>query len=467
MKNILLIDSQAYSRTQLKDILAADYQVFEADTGEEAIAIASDNQVDLILLDLERPDYQGPEICSRLKEECATKFIPLILLSGFNQKENLVNGLHAGAEDYMTKPIYASELSARIETHLRSRGYYAELEKEDLLMLLELTEIISVTRNPRKILTTIVQKMAEAIDVSRCSIISLSDEGELVVKASNDLPPSREIKLDLENYPEIRQALTTHRPVILQDVVDSPLMEPVREKIKGLANHSIFVVPIIKKQNVIGTFFLRTMSSYREGVSNRVVKLCHLVANISGSALENAVLFETMQSSRKLLQDLAQRDSLTGLYNHQQFHTRFEEEFSRSRRYGLPLSCIFADIDDFKGVNDQFGHVVGDVVLKQIGRLLESMFRKSDITARYGGEEFAVILPNTDAEGAKDFSARLQTVLQDLRIPQLEGQRITMSVGVATYPDGAFNSYLELLRQADQAMYAEKTRKKVGEKKAG
>jgi two-component system cell cycle response regulator len=282
----------------------------------------------------------------------------------------------------------------------------------------------------------------------------------LIVKASNDLPIGHEIKIDLEQYPEINEALITQRPVVLQDIGSSLLMEPVREKVKELSYNSLIVVPIVKKQNVIGTFFLRTGSPSKGGITSRVFKLCQLIASISGNALENAVLFEAMQSNRKLLQDLNCRDSLTGLFNHQHFHLCLEGEFSRAHRYGLPLSCIFLDVDNFKNINDRYGHLVGDVVLKKIGKVIEQMLRKSDIAARYGGEEFAVILPNTASTGASDFANRLLIMIREMAISQVNYDKITASIGVSTYLDGNMASYNDLLCSADKAMYAAKLLKK-------
>lgn len=460
MKKILVIDHDSFSRTMLKDNLDGFYHVFTVASGTETIDLAQQQSLDLILLDMDMPAGNGAEICSLLKETNATKYIPLILLSSCSQKDDIINGLHAGADDYLTKPISANELQTRIDTHLRTKDYYADLEKEDLLLLLELSEIISVTRNPKRILTTIVEKMVAAIDVSRCSIICLNESGELIVKASSDLPDNQEIKLDLGKYPEIEKALTTQRPVVLQDIRRDPLMIPVKDKIQGLSDHAIFVVPIIKKQNVIGTFFLRTASPMKEWVSARIFKLCQLVASISGNALENAVIFEAMHLKRKLLEDLAYRDSLTGLYNHQQFHTHLEEEFYRAERYGLCLSCVFADIDFFKYINDHYGHIIGDVVLKQIGKLIDKMLRKSDLAARYGGEEFAVLLPNTTRQGANKFAKRLEKKIGELSIQQLKGKRVSISVGVATYDGKEELSSEDLLKQADEAMYAAKRVKK-------
>ncbi|MBE0597178.1 MAG: diguanylate cyclase [Desulfuromonadales bacterium] len=456
MKKILIIDEIQASRLALKNSFGSDYIVIEAENGMEALQKVETDNPDIIILDMERYENDGPEICKLLKVNNKSKYKRLIQLYNVVQEKEIVNGLHAGADDYMTKPVNVNELLVRVETHLRTKDYYVELDKKDLLILLELTELISVTRNPKKILEIIVEKIIEAIDVSRCSIININDQGEMVVLASTDLEPGQEIKLDLKNYPEIEAALITQRAVVVQDIKNNPIMAPVKDKIKGLSDKAIFIVPIIKKNNVIGTFFMRASSPLKGGITERIFKLCQVVANLSGNALENAVLFESMQTSRNLLEELSLRDSLTKLYNHQYYHTRFEEEFSRAQRYKQDLSCVFIDIDEFKSVNDRFGHITGDIVLGQIGRLIKQVLRKSDMAARYGGEEFAVLLPNTGSEGAHEFAGRLLSLVRELEIPQLKGEHITISIGISTYSTGNVGTYEELLRGADVAMYQAK-----------
>lgn len=456
MENILLLDEQPLSRLQLKEALSAAYQVYEATSADEALGLARSQRIALIVLDMERSDDNGAELCARLKAAQETRYTPLILLSSHGQKEAIINGMHAGAEDYMGKPVNVPELLARIETHLRGKDYYAELAKADLLMLLALAEIINVTRNPQRILRIIVEKVAEVVDVSRCSILAIDEHGELIVKASSDLPTDQELKLELSKYPEIEKALVTRRPVVLSDMGRDPLLAPVREKLPDLSGNAIFVIPIIKKQNVIGTFFLRTAVPLKRGITERVFKLCQVVANISGNALENAVLFESMQSSRRLLEDQVLRDGLTTLYNQQHFHHRAEVEFSRAQRYALPLSCLFIDLDEFKNVNDRFGHIAGDVVLKKTGLLIGQMLRKSDLACRYGGDEFAVLLANSDRQGAGEFAARLLALIGGLCVAQIAGTQISASIGIATYRSGNLPGYAELLHCADVAMYEAK-----------
>jgi len=147
---------------------------------------------------------------------------------------------------------------------------------------------------------------------------------------------------------------------------------------------------------------------------------------------------------------------LTGLYNHQYFYTCLEREFSRASRYDLPLSCVLFDIDNFKDINDQYGHVKGDEVLRSLGQQISSVFRDSDIVARYGGEEFAVILPNTDREGARDLASRLLEAIRDHSYAHLDGKNITVSLGVSTFVAGNANSYHQIVIAADEAMYRAK-----------
>jgi two-component system cell cycle response regulator len=408
------------------------------------------------LIDLDSCGDAGITLCTQLKEGIATRNVPLVLLSSNVQKEETLNALLAGAEDYLVKPVFESDLLLRIDAHLRTRDYYEDLSHKDLSMLLELTGVISVTRNPARILSTIVDKIAESFDVARCSILNFDEEGELTVKASNDLKTNREIKLRLKKYPEIEQALSTRRPVVVRDIKTDPIMDGVRNEVRHLPFTSVFVVPIIKKQSVIGTFLLRTTSPLKDG-TERIFKLCQVVADLAGNALENAILFESLHSTKKLLEDLAVRDSLTKLYNNQFFHSRLEDEFSRAKRYRLPLSCIFIDLDDFKRLNDQYGHIVGDVALKQVGRLIAQTLRKSDIAARFGGEEFSLLLTNTDTAGALELAERLRQMISELAIPQLKGREVTASIGVATFNVDNMPSAVDLLKSADHAMYQAKT----------
>jgi len=159
----------------------------------------------------------------------------------------------------------------------------------------------------------------------------------------------------------------------------------------------------------------------------------------------------TLQERRELLKDKAYKDVLTGLYRREILYDLIEKEFHRSKRYGYHFSILMIDIDNFKKINDTYGHLFGDKVLKKVAETIRRTLRNSDIAIRYGGEEFLVILPHTDLESAKIVGERIRKTIERLDI---DGIKITISIGIA---DNTLSSKLEdLIRKADQALYIAK-----------
>lgn len=459
-KKILIVDEELSYRELLKDALRDHYDVIDTGNSDEALHLAGLNMPELIIIDVEMSGRKGIELCAALKEDPETRDVPVLMLTSLTRKEDIILGLQAGASDYITKPMCLPEVAARIESHLRTQDYYAELEHKDLLMLLEISETISVTRNPNAILQLIVKKMSKIIDLARCSIISVGEGKKIVVKASNDLEDYQEIQLDICRYPEIRESIETKKSVIINDIKTNPLMASVLTHIQSLDYNSVIVIPLIKKESVIGTFFLRTVFRNRGEISDRVYKLCQLVSNIAANALENAILFESMKTAQEYFEEMAIRDDLTKLYNRRNFYHRFKEEFSRAERYNTELSLIFFDVDDFKRINDGFGHSQGDRVLMQIGRLLRDAARESDVPARFGGDEFAMILPNTTAQGALELANRICAEIQDYNFAELREAKVSISVGISTRANNNITSFDELIGLADKAMYQAKAQGK-------
>jgi diguanylate cyclase (GGDEF)-like protein/PAS domain S-box-containing protein len=163
------------------------------------------------------------------------------------------------------------------------------------------------------------------------------------------------------------------------------------------------------------------------------------------------------------LKYLSITDELTGAYNVRYYWARLRYEFVRSVRYAQPLACLMADLDRFKKVNDQHGHLAGDEVLQQVARTMSSTVREVDIVARYGGEEFGIILPNTGAAGAVKCAENIRNALAaaDFRVGQAGGAnppaaiRVTVSIGVTVLtPDVAREE--QLASRADVALYRAK-----------
>jgi two-component system, cell cycle response regulator len=178
-------------------------------------------------------------------------------------------------------------------------------------------------------------------------------------------------------------------------------------------------------------------------------ELAHWLAAQASIALENELLHRTVKRQ-------AITDELTQLANRRRFTETLALEVRRAERFADPLTLVLADLDDFKAINDRYGHGVGDEVLRLFAEVLRENVRDFDLPVRYGGEEFAVLLPETGLDGGERLARRLQAALSRLRMPEIHGDRapVTASFGVAAYPAGRTAD--ELLAQADQALYRAK-----------
>jgi diguanylate cyclase (GGDEF)-like protein len=179
------------------------------------------------------------------------------------------------------------------------------------------------------------------------------------------------------------------------------------------------------------------------------VQLANWLAAQASIALENERLHRTVKRQ-------AVTDELTQLANRRRFTETLSLEVRRAERFGDPLTLVLADLDDFKQINDRYGHQVGDEVLRRFADVLRESVRDFDLPVRFGGEEFAVLLPETGLEGGEQLARRLATALARLRLPETGADRapVTASFGVASFP-GA-RSAEELLSAADQALYRAK-----------
>ena len=155
------------------------------------------------------------------------------------------------------------------------------------------------------------------------------------------------------------------------------------------------------------------------------------------------------------LQTLMLRDGLTGLFNHTTMREHLMQEINRAGRAAQPFALAMLDIDEFKTVNDRFGHAVGDKVLRSLAQMLTLRLRREDIIGRYGGEEFLIILPNTQAKEAVDLLDDLREgFAQVVHLAHKAEFRVTFSCGVAGFPQ--YNSAASLSEAADKALYSAK-----------
>jgi two-component system cell cycle response regulator len=458
---ILIVDDSEVIRQKLVRILQEEgYTVVEAENGASGLQKIKTEHPDLVVLDLVMPQLDGIKVCKAVKGDPELQKIPILMNTSKGSKEDIIRGLEAGANDYIVKPFDNDELLARIHSLLRSASLLKQLDqdKRDLLAILDISNAITSTLDSREVLYSIVKKISEVIQVSRCSIVRIdTHESKGSVVATNEDANIFNLLIDLEKYPEIKRVLETREIVVINDTQSDPIVDKVRNVLSEIQVRSLLVLPVIMKQNVIGTLLLRTCRKDRS-FNEREIQLCQIVANASANALINASLFESMELANIQLERLATTDGLTNIFNHRYFYVRLDEEFNRSERYKTPLSIIMVDVDNFKDINDTYGHRTGDLVLKELANILKSLIRKSDIVARYGGDEFVILLPQTDQKGAEAEASRVFRAISEHKFESMNGAHPVISHGISTYPSAEIGNVDDLVSIADRQLYITKDR---------
>jgi diguanylate cyclase (GGDEF)-like protein len=179
-------------------------------------------------------------------------------------------------------------------------------------------------------------------------------------------------------------------------------------------------------------------------------EILFIFARQAGLTIDNARLFAKVE-------EMALKDTLTGLYNRRYFLQILDYELNRAKRYRQPLSLVFIDLDHFKQINDTFGHTMGDQFLKQTSQKLHSLFRTTDLLARYAGDEFVAILPATPPEGAMILARRIQEAMSQYQV-MARGKtlQVAVSIGVDTYENEEGVGVATFIDRADKAMYEAK-----------
>ena len=335
-------------------------------------------------------------------------------------------------------------------TAMASTRLLAETRRlaSDLRRLVDMSSDLSGSLDPRQVAGRIAQHIGRALEADEAAISSWDRDGDrLVTTGYWPAAAAAEIveSFPLAAFPLTRAVLADQRIVTVH--VDDPDADPAEVRLlREQAMRSVVMLPMVAKGASIG--LVELLSRTGAMPDDHRLELAQTMANEAAMAFENASLYE--QARR-----LADRDPLTGFANHRYLYERLGEEVVRAQRTRRPLSVLMLDLDDFKVVNDTFGHLYGDRVLVHVADRIRSALRAHDVPARYGGDEFAVVLPETDAEAAARVGERIVEALAgapyeaDGRLPVAVGG----SVGVATYPtDG--RTATELIAAADLALYA-------------
>ncbi|MEA5451613.1 PAS domain S-box protein [Leptolyngbya sp. CCNP1308] len=358
---------------------------------------------------------------------------------------------------------YAVVLSFTDITELR-RSEVAALRRraEQERLLSEIAQRIRQTLDLEAILTTTVTEVQQFLRTDRVMIYRFEADGSgtVIAEAVTAGPPAllgRKLQTAadttyLGGY--LRGEVRACADIQTEEAVPCPMDRLTQAQAKVL-------VPIVQGNSLWGMLLAYHSQSPRPWEASELDVLKRLATQLA-IAIQQSQLYQHVQTVNRQLEHLATHDGLTQLANRRSFDIHLQQEWARLLRIQAPLSLILCDIDHFKPYNDTYGHPAGDVCLQQVAQTLEQVVqRPADMVARYGGEEFALVLPNTDQAGAEAIARTIQQALVDLALfhgASPLGQRLTLSLGIASVIPTADQKAQTLIDQADAALYSAKQR---------
>jgi len=314
-------------------------------------------------------------------------------------------------------------------------------------ILLEGTKSIFSPDRVEKVGENVVNVLSLVLPLEKCCLWLVDEAGRdfsLIVSAGLGKNWVKKNKfLDLKKD-VIKQVISTGKPEKVSKIDKEnsyPGLAFAGEKIK-----SFYLLPLLKNTQTIGIIGLFWCKSYK--IKQEEEKVLSVLGVQAAAALASIRAHERLKLGGNI-------DGLTGLYTHRYFQEALNNELARARRFKYPVCLMMIDIDHFKKYNDTFGHPAGDVVLKTIAEIIRHKLRSYDTVARYGGEEISVILPYTTREKAKPLAERIRREIASYHFKGTEDVKVTISLGLASYPDNA-HTRQELIQRADQALYLAK-----------
>ncbi|MCA2986155.1 MAG: diguanylate cyclase [Gemmatimonas sp.] len=455
------------------------YDVVPANGGVSCIEQLEKRAPDLILLDILMPDADGCQLLERIKGDDRWRDLPVLMLSAQPPEEASVKSLGLGAADFIRKPYRPKELLARVQAQLRMGALLrstraalmrteeqlvrAQQDADSRRKLVDILHEVTGDLSVSELFHLLVRRAARALGVSHCSVVlARPGEPQATVVAAFENPGLQHLPVQLERYPELKAALDSGQPVLVEDLDTHPLYEGVRHVwgIEGLEVpiRSVIALPFSIDRGQYGVFLVRrTRDQERFGPAD--LEFAQAVITAAVAVIQRAQMVESTMADNARLEQLAQTDPLTQLLNRRALTERIAAEMERTLRYDSTMALLMIDLDHFKRVNDTYGHLVGDDVLRDVAPLLSDTIRTADIVARYGGEEFLVLLPETDDAGAESFADRIRRAIETHPFASdslPEPLRLTASIGVAVYPAARIESVEDLFARADAALYRAK-----------
>jgi len=438
---ILVVDDIEANVKLLEAKLAAEYyDVLTAHDGPTALELAASEQPDIVLLDVMMPGMDGFAVCRRLKDDPITRHIPVVLVTALDGRSDRIQGLEAGADEFLTKPIDDVMLFARVRSLTRLKQVMDELRAREA--------------SGRRI--GVIAGAAARLGGTGGRVMILDDNERQAQRLFAEL--SVEHRPVIETEPD-KAHLTARGPV------DLIIVNATAKAFDGLrfaatirsdeATRNLPILAIIDPDERV-----RMVKALDIGVNDVLTKPIdpEEMAARARTQIRRKRYTDFLRDNLDQSLELAVTDQLTGLHNRRYMEGQLGALVKRAVHGGDPVSALMIDIDHFKKINDSFGHDVGDEVLREFAVRLASNVRAIDLPCRYGGEEFTVIMPGARLEDAQRVAERIRLHVAGSPFRVADGTELltaTISVGVATTL-GEKDSPEALLKRADEAVYEAK-----------
>ncbi|HXY15931.1 MAG TPA: sensor domain-containing diguanylate cyclase [Terriglobales bacterium] len=344
---------------------------------------------------------------------------------------------HFDAETVDLLTLFSTQASMALQNarlHALERRRASQLEAINAIAQ-QMTAVLDLN----ELLSKVCVLVQQAFGVSQVSVL-LKDEEELVMRAKHGTLTSRVAD---GGHPQAgehlpwRRALEATKTIIEADATaDAGLY---------LESRSQMCIPLISFGQTLGVLALD--SNKKSAFNPNEIQPLESVADICATAIQNAYYVNRVKQ-------LAYLDGLTGIFNRRFFELRIAEEIERARRLRSGLGVLMIDIDQFKRLNDEFGHLLGDEVLRQVSSIFHQQVRKIDVVCRYGGEEFAILLSQTTPQHSLAIADKLRRIVETWQFPGV-ARPVTISAGAANYPEHG-TTRDELVQAADAGLYAAK-----------
>jgi diguanylate cyclase (GGDEF)-like protein len=428
-QSVLLVDDERFARTVYSDYLrAAGYEVEVADGAESALAVLGQRRFDVLLTDVILPGAKdGLELLDHAKQ--LDPNVGVIVITALDKVDPAVRAMRSGASDYLVKPVTPETLQLAVQRCLSTRALLAENQAlRGHLKLFETGQRIVSTLDRDRLVPMALAAIASECGARACGLLERTAEGAFLPSGAHGL-----------DYAEAAGLLAACGPALQDLEAYGPAMTHVPLAAPLLGARAIACLTVTEEGTLVGAVAVLVDGELSHAAAENAAFLCrHL-----GIALRNL-------GHMKQVEHLVYLDDLTHLYN-----TRYLDlALAREVAGGRPFSVLFMDIDHFKGVNDEHGHLSGSRLLVEVARVLRSCVRDEDVVVRYGGDEYVILLVGIDSGGGLKVAERIRRAIEDHRFLSREGARvrITASIGLASFPEHAANP-AEILDFADRAMY--------------